>query len=103
MTPTMTGTLKHLNIEELKALARQSGPCVTIQIPVYQPGSGGGSRQAYLRQLTHAALEQLRDLDRTAEAGRAADALEKLIGTLPVDQGGPAMTLFCAQIGRAHV
>ncbi len=96
MTPTMTGTLKNLNSDELKALARQVGPCVTIQIPAYQPGAGGGSRQAHLRQLTHTALEELGKLDRPTEARRAAAALENLIAALPVNHGGPAMTLFCA-------
>lgn len=96
MTPTMTGTLKNLNVEELKALARQAGPCVTIQVPTYQPGSGGGSRQANLRQLTHTALEELRKLDRPDQAALAAAALENLVRTLPVEHGGPGMTLFCA-------
>src|SRR6185295_2712868 len=58
---------------------------------------GGGSRQAHLRQLTHVAEEELRKLDCPTEAaGLAAAALENLAGTLPMDHGGPAMTLFCA-------
>jgi release factor family 3 len=96
MTPTIAGTLKNLNIDELKALARQSGPCITIQVPAYQPGAGGGSRQANLRQLTHTAVEELGKLDRPGEAALAAAALENLIATLPIERGGPGMTLFCA-------
>jgi hypothetical protein len=96
MTPTQTITLKNLNIEDLKALARQSGPCVSIQVPAYQPGSGGGTRQAHVRQLTQTALERLRNLKRPAEAEQVASALENLIRKLPVEHGGLGMTLFCA-------
>jgi hypothetical protein len=96
MTPTQTNTLKHLNIDDLKALARQAGPCISIQVPAYQPGSGGGSRLAHLRQLTQKALEGLRNLDRPAKAGEAIAALENLIGKLSVEHGGSGMTLFCA-------
>ena len=96
MTASMTDTVKNLNVEELKLLARQSGPCVSIQIPAYQPGAGGGSRQAYLRQLTHKAEEALRNMDRPEDAERAAAALESLIQKLPVEHGGPGLALFCA-------
>ncbi len=96
MTLTQTNTLKNLNIEDLKALARQAGPCISIQIPADQPGSGRGSRREHLRQLTHNATEGLRNLNRPAEAEQVAAALENLIGKLPVDHGGLGMTLFCA-------
>jgi hypothetical protein len=95
MTPTMKNTLKNLNVEELKTLARHSGPCVTIQVPGYQPGAGGGSRLAYLRQLTQAGTDGLRKIDRPEEADQLAAALDNLIKTLPVEHGGPGMTLFC--------
>lgn len=96
MTPTQTNTLKNLNSEDLKVLARQSGPCVSIQVPAYQPGSTGGSRLANLRQLTHTASEELGHLNRPTEAAQAAAALENLIAHLPVDHGGLGMTLFCS-------
>jgi hypothetical protein len=96
MTATTKNTLKHLNIDHLKALARYTGPCVTIQLPSYHPGDGGGSRVAHLRQLTQAAADGLRKLDRPGEADQVAAALGNLIQSLPVESGGPGMTLFCA-------
>ena len=96
MTETDTAILKNLNVEDLKKLAHQTGPCVTIQVPAFRPGSGDGSREVNLRQLTHKAVRQLRNLDRHAEAEQVIAGLEHLVTTLPADHGGPGITLFCA-------
>jgi hypothetical protein len=89
-------TLKHLNFEDLKALARYTGPCVTIQIPGYRPGTNGGSRSSHLRQVTQAAVDGLRKLNLPEDAEQVAAALDNLIQTLPLESGGPGMLLFCA-------
>jgi hypothetical protein len=96
MTSSQSITLKQLQLEDLKALARYTGPCVTIQIPSHHPGTGEGSRFAHLRQLTQTAAESLRKINRVDEAAQVATALEHLIGTLPLQSGGPGITLFCA-------
>jgi hypothetical protein len=83
-------------MEDLKALARYTGPGVTIQVPGYRPGTTGGARLARLRQVTQAAHEGLRKLNLSEEADQVASALDELIETLPVESGGPGMTLFCA-------
>ena len=96
MTATTVGIRKNLNVEGLKMLAHQAGPCVTIQVPTCRPGSGDGSRLKNLRQLTHEAIRQLRNLDRPAQAEAVITEIENLAATLPADHGGPGMTLFCA-------
>ena len=95
MTATINITSKFLNMDDLKLLARHDGPCVTISIPGYQPGAGGGSRHAHLRHLTQNAADQLSDLHRP-ETGEMAAALELLAGALDDGHGGPGVTLFCA-------
>jgi hypothetical protein len=95
MTPTINITSKFLNMDDLRLLSRHAGPCVTVSIPGYQPGAGGGSRHAHLRHLAQRAIEQLGDLN-LAEAGEMSAALELLAGTLDDGHGGPGMTLFCA-------
>jgi len=96
MTSTTTSNLKYMNIDDLKALARYTGPCVTIQIPSHHPGDGGGSRLAHLRQLTQSAADGLRKMHRPEDADQVANALDHLMQTLPLESGGPGMTLFCA-------
>ncbi len=96
MTATTTITPRYLTIDDLKGLARYTGPCVTIQIPGYRPGSGGPTRLAHLRQLTHTAAAALRKISRPDEAAEVAEALERLTQTLPLETGGPGVTLFCA-------
>src|ERR1700690_2081371 len=96
MTSTAAGILKHINIDDLKALARYTGPCVTIQIPGYQPGTRGGSRLAHLRQLTQAAVDGLRKIHKLDEATQVAAARERLVPSLPLKVGGQGITLFCA-------
>lgn len=96
MISTTKTTRKSLNMEDLKALARYAGPCVTIQLPSFRPGAGTGSRQAHLRQLTQAAAEGLRKLNWPQEADQVVAAIDSLAQTLPMDSGGPALTLFCA-------
>jgi hypothetical protein len=96
MTAIATSLLKQINIDDLKALARYTGPCVTIQIPGYQPGTRRGSRLAHLRQLTQAAVDGLRKIHMSDEATQVAAALERLIPTLPLETGGQGITLFCA-------
>ena len=99
MTSLINITSKLLNIDDLKLLSRHAGPCVTISIPAYQPGAGGGTRHAHLRNLTQTAAEQLGHLNRP-EAPDAGDnlvsALELLAATLDDGHGGPGVTLFCA-------
>lgn len=96
MTATTVGILKNLNVEGLKMLAHQAGPCATIQIPAYRPGSGDGSRLMNLRQLTHEAARQLRNLDRPEQAEGVIAEMDSLVATLPAEHGGPGVTLFCA-------
>jgi hypothetical protein len=96
MTPSMKSTLKILNVEELKLLARQTGPCVTMQVPDYQPGALAGSRSAYLRQLTQTAAERLRHLNRPAETDGILAGLEELASTLNDGHGGPGFAVFAA-------
>jgi hypothetical protein len=95
MTASVNITSKFLNMDDLKLLSRHAGPCVTVSIPGYQPGAGGGSRHAHLRHLTQTAAEQLGHLNRP-EAGEMGAALELLAGTLDDGHGGPGVTLFCA-------
>lgn len=95
MTATINITSKFLNLDDLKLLARHAGPCLTVSIPGYQPGAGGGSRHAHLRHLTQNAADQLGHLNRP-ETGEMAGALELLAGTLDDGHGGPGVTLFCA-------
>jgi hypothetical protein len=99
MTPVINITSKLLNIDDLKLLSRHAGPCVTISIPAYQPGAGGGTRHAHLRHLTQTAAGQLGHLNRpeAPDAGdNLASALELLAATLDQGHGGPGVTLFCA-------
>ena len=95
MTATINITSKFLNMDDLKLLSRHAGPCLTMSIPGYQPGAGGGTRHAHLRHLTQTATEQLRHLNRP-ETGDMAAALELLASTLDDGHGGPGVTLFCA-------
>jgi len=95
MTATINITSKFLNMDDLKLLARHTGPCVTVSIPGYQPGAGGGSRHAHLRHLAQTAADQLGHLNRP-ETGEMAAALDLIAGTLDNGHGGPGVTLFCA-------
>ena len=96
MAPVINITSKLLNIDDLKLLSRHTGPCVTISIPAYQPGTGGGTRHAHLRNLTQIAAEQLGHLNRPGVADDLETALELLASTLDDGHGGPGVTLFCA-------
>ena len=69
MTATINITSKFLNMDDLKLLARHSGPCVTVSIPGYQPGAAGGSRHAHLRHLAQTAA------DRSNRGRRDGDAV----------------------------
>ncbi len=95
MTATINITSKFLNMDDVKLLSRHAGPCVTVSIPGYQPGAGGGSRHAHLRLLTQDAVDQLGHLN-LPETGEMANALELLAGSLDDGHGGPGVTLFCA-------
>ena len=96
MTPAINIASKLLNFDDLKLLSQHPGPCVTISIPAYQPGAGGGTRHAHLRHLTQTAAEQVRHLNRPEVAEDMEIALEMLAGTLDDGHGGPGVTLFCA-------
>jgi hypothetical protein len=96
ITSTSITPLKSLHIADLKVLARYHGPCVTIQLPSYHPGAGGGTRLAHLRQLTQAAADGLRKLNWPEKADLVVAAIEELLHTLPLESGGPGLTLFCA-------
>jgi hypothetical protein len=96
MAPAINITSKLLNIDDLKLLSRHTGPCVTISIPAYQPGTGGGTRHAHLRNLTQIAAEQLGDLNRPEVGDELMSALELLAATLDDGHGAPGVTLFCA-------
>ena len=96
MAPVINITSKFLNIDDLKLLSRHTGPCVTISIPAYQPGTGGGTRHAHLRNLTQIAADKLRHLNRPEVGGDLVPALELLAATLDDGHGGPGVTLFCA-------
>jgi hypothetical protein len=96
MAPVINITSKLLNIDDLKLMSQHTGPCVTISIPAYQPGTGGGTRHAHLRNLTQIAAEQLGDLNRPGVADHLQTALELLAGSLDDGHGGPGVTLFCA-------
>lgn len=95
-TSTSITPLKSLHMEDLRALARYHGPCVTIQLPSYHPGAGSGTRLAHLRQLTQAAADGLRKLNWPEKADLVVAAIENLLTSLPLESGGPAITLFCA-------
>jgi hypothetical protein len=96
MTPTTKNIFKTLDLEELRALARREGPCLTAQVPAYQPGAGGGSRHAHLRQLTQNVLDRLRAMNRTPEIKAVETSFENLVAALDDGSGGPALTMFCA-------
>jgi Bacterial archaeo-eukaryotic release factor family 3 len=96
MAPVINITSKLLNIDDLKLLSRHSGPCVTISIPAYQPGTGGGTRHAHLRNLTQIAAEQLGHLNLPAVGDDLVSSLELLAATLDDGHGAPGVTLFCA-------
>jgi hypothetical protein len=96
MVPVINITSKLLNIDDLKLLSRQAGPCATISIPAYQPGACGGTRHAHLRHLTQIAAAQLGHLNRPKVGDDLADALELLAGTLDDGHGGPGLTMFGA-------
>ncbi len=96
MAPAINITSKLLNIDDLKLLSRHAGPCVTIGIPAYQPGTGGGTRHAHLRHLTQTAADQLGHLNRPEVGDDLMSALELLATTLDGGHGGPGVTLFCA-------
>ena len=88
--------LKTLDAQELRRIARQKGPCVTIQIPDVRPGAGAGSRLAYLRQLTQEAAQGLRDLHPSGAAPEPAENLERLAAMFESLGGGPGVTLLAA-------
>jgi Bacterial archaeo-eukaryotic release factor family 3 len=96
MAPVINITSKLLNIDDLKLLSRHTGPCVTISIPRYQPGTGSGTRHAHLRNLTQIAVEQVGHLNRPEVGDDLVSALELLAGKLDDGHGGPGVTLFCA-------
>jgi len=96
MAPVINITSKLLNIDDLKLLSRHTGPCITISIPAFQPGTGGGTRHAHLRNLTQIAAEQLGHLNRPEVGDDLMSALELLAATLDDGHGGPSVTLFCA-------
>ena len=91
MTATVNITSKSLNIDDLKLLSRHAGPCLTVSIPGFQPGAGGGSRHAHLRHLTQTVADKLGHLNRP-EAGELNAALELLAGTLDDGHGGPGVS-----------
>jgi hypothetical protein len=95
MIATINIASKFLNMDDLKLLARHAGPCVTVSIPGYQPGAGGGSRHAHLRHLTQTAADQLGHLN-LPETSEMAAALKLLAASLDDGHGGPGVTLFCA-------
>jgi Bacterial archaeo-eukaryotic release factor family 3 len=96
MAPVINITSKLLNIDDLKLLSQHTGPCITISIPAYQPGTGGGTRHAHLRNLTQIAADQLGHLNRPGVTDDLETALELLAATLDNGHGGPGVTLFCA-------
>lgn len=96
MTSTTRIVPKNLHIEDLKALARYDGPCVSIRLPAFRPGAGTGSRLAHLRQLAQTAADGLRKLNWPTEADQVVACLENLTHTLPLDSGGPGLTIFCS-------
>ena len=96
MAPVINITSKPLNIDDLKLLSRHTGPCITISVPAYQPGTGGGTRHAHLRNLTQNAAEQLGHLNRSDVGNDLVSSLELLAATLDDGHGGPGVTLFCA-------
>jgi hypothetical protein len=95
MTAMAQTTLKHLDLEELRRLAHQYGPCITLQVPDAHPGSTEGSRRAVLRQLTQRAVDGLGNLSRTPGAASLASALKSFAETIDVG-GGPGFTVFFA-------
>jgi release factor family 3 len=96
MAAVISITSKLLNIDDLKLLSQHAGPCVTIGIPAYQPGTAGGTRHAHLRNLTQIAQEKLGHLNLPGVTDDLGTALELLAGTLDNGHGGPGVTLFCA-------
>jgi len=96
MAPDSNITSTLLNFEGLKLLSRQTGPCVTVNVPGYQPGAGGGARHAHLRNLTQIAAEQLAHLKRPEVADELGSALDLLAARLDDGHGGPGVSLFCA-------
>jgi Bacterial archaeo-eukaryotic release factor family 6 len=93
---TAKSPLKMLDAQELTELARHQGPCITIQIPDVHPGAAAGSRPAYLRQLTHEAVQGLRDLIPWPQANGLARSLEQLNALMEGEHGGPGITLLAA-------
>ena len=96
MITTTTSPLKTLDMHELSQLARQPGPCITIQIPDVHPGAAAGSRPAYLRQLTQEVAQALRDLRRSPQGNGLAKSFKQLGALLENDEGGPGITLLAA-------
>jgi release factor family 6 len=96
MTTATDMTMKTLDLDELRTLARQTGPCITLQIPAVKPGAGDGSRHAYLRQLTQDASNKLSVVNRSPEAAQVIATMERLVASMDDQHGGPALTLFCA-------
>ena len=99
MTTAIGTKLKTLDLDALRMLAGQEGPCITLQVPTVKPGSAAGSRGAHLRQLTQDAAQQLGNLSRSAEAAQAKASMDELAASIasPSDtHGGPGLILFCA-------
>jgi Bacterial archaeo-eukaryotic release factor family 3 len=96
MITTAKSLMKTLDAEDLSQIARQKGPCVTIQIPDVRPGAASGSRLSYLKQLTHEAAQGLRNLHRSPHVEDLVHTLERLTGLLEKDQGGPGVAVLAA-------
>jgi hypothetical protein len=94
MTTTTQSTPKTLNANELTALAKAQGPCVTIRVPDFHPGAAGPVRSVLVRQLTQNAATRLRDMHKSEEAQKVITSLEQLASIGEAAHGGPGFTIF---------
>jgi len=96
MTTAMSKVLNPLDAREISALAHSEGPCVSMQLPDYKPGAGEGTRSAHLRDMTQAAIEQLRNFQLPVGNDRLIQSVAHLMEIPQTTPGGPGMALFCA-------
>lgn len=89
MTPSSIAAVKDLDLEALKLLSGQTGPCLTIVLPERRPGAAEGDRRVVLRRLLkHPAL--------AGQEPGLLQPLEDLCEKPGLENGGLGLAVFRA-------
>jgi hypothetical protein len=86
---TSIAAAKDLDLEALKLLSAQTGPCLTITLPERRPGAPEGVRSTVLRSF-------LRSAAATRQPAGFLEPLEELCEDPALEGGGPGLAIFRA-------